>query len=99
MFLRKYRITFLVLFYITSVASKGFHSQCGKQMFSAPLIFNGEKSQPGQWPWHVALLKETNNYFCGGTIISNLHVLTGIVLNKENHSFFNYYRSLFTWFI
>ncbi|CAH0549017.1 unnamed protein product [Brassicogethes aeneus] len=43
------------------------------------LIVNGQESAPGEWPWHVALMKfegAASNYICGGTLITKRHVLT-----------------------
>ncbi|XP_011057378.1 PREDICTED: transmembrane protease serine 11D-like isoform X1 [Acromyrmex echinatior] len=43
------------------------------------LIFNGQKTSTDQWPWLVALFIARNdeyNFQCGGTILSNRHVLT-----------------------
>ncbi|KAG5330456.1 GD protease, partial [Acromyrmex heyeri] len=43
------------------------------------LIFNGQKTSPDQWPWLVALFIARNDEYkfqCGGTILSNRHVLT-----------------------
>ncbi|XP_071653494.1 uncharacterized protein [Temnothorax longispinosus] len=43
------------------------------------LINYGEETMPGQWPWLVALfVVRINHVFkCGGTILTNRHVITG----------------------
>ena len=38
-------------------------------------ITNGNPANRGQFPWQAALIID-NNYFCGGSLISNLWVLT-----------------------
>lgn len=50
-------------------------------MSHLPLIYGGEDSFEGEWPWHSALyiLKSNDNtptYQCGGTLISSNFVLT-----------------------
>jgi secreted trypsin-like serine protease len=37
-------------------------------------ITNGTESQPGQWPWQVAL--RDNGAFCGGSLIGAQWVIT-----------------------
>lgn len=44
-----------------------------------PLISNGQDTEPGQWPWHVALYHSKGvqlMYTCGGTLISTSHIVT-----------------------
>lgn len=43
-----------------------------------PRIFGGGETDRGQWPF-IAALYHTNKseYFCGGTLISSRHILTG----------------------
>ncbi|XP_050356545.1 chymotrypsin-C-like isoform X3 [Nymphalis io] len=53
--------------------------QCGRRKGPNQLITNGFLSKPGDWPWHVALFRierATLKYICGGTLISNIYVLT-----------------------
>lgn len=38
-------------------------------------IVGGQESEPGQWPWEVALFID-NAWFCGGSLISASFVLT-----------------------
>lgn len=43
------------------------------------LITKGQRTEPGQFPWHAAIyIKEGKraNYICGGTLISEQHVVT-----------------------
>ena len=38
-------------------------------------IVGGQLADPQEWPWMVALLKD-GDHFCGGVLITDLHVLT-----------------------
>jgi len=55
-------------------------------------IVGGEAANEGQHPWHASIstkfgIADLERYdFCGGTLISNRAVLTGISLSS---SFFN----------
>ncbi|XP_055586229.1 ovochymase-2-like [Uranotaenia lowii] len=55
--------------------------RCGvPRRFGEQLIHHAWASEPGQWPWHVALYHGKSNssqeYKCGGTLIDQRHVLT-----------------------
>ncbi|XP_055610491.1 polyserase-2-like [Uranotaenia lowii] len=55
--------------------------RCGvPRRFGEQLIHHARDSEPGQWPWHVALYhgktKSTRVYKCGGTLIDQKHILT-----------------------
>lgn len=61
----------------------GYHQvnayNCGQVILTRPLIVNGTKTLRGEWPFLVALYNAENlEIFCGGTLISQRHVLTGI---------------------
>ncbi|CAG4972203.1 unnamed protein product [Colias eurytheme] len=53
---------------------------CGRRKIKyTELIVNGATTQPGDWPWHVAIYrldKTVVKYICGGTLISKSFVLT-----------------------
>lgn len=52
---------------------------CGEVILARPLIVNGTVTLRGEWPFIVALYQVKHpKYFCGGTLISHKHVLTGI---------------------
>jgi len=56
-------------------------TDCGKSDSARkPLITNGQASDRGQWPWHVAIYlgthAEKKEYICGGSLISPQVVLT-----------------------
>ncbi|XP_050677588.1 serine protease gd-like isoform X2 [Leptidea sinapis] len=55
--------------------------QCGTVVRNNPnpLVVNGKPTLEGQWPWQIALYQTQtvdNKYICGGTLVSNLHVIT-----------------------
>ncbi len=40
-------------------------------------IINGIETQPNEYPWQVALVRQAGHTpFCGGSVISNRHILT-----------------------
>lgn len=52
--------------------------ECGKRQGFIPTIFRGKSSTRAEWPWNVALVhRQYENFFCGGTLISEKHVLSG----------------------
>jgi secreted trypsin-like serine protease len=41
-------------------------------------LFGGDRAEKGDWRWVVAFKHwPSGNYFCGGSLISNRHVLSG----------------------
>lgn len=52
--------------------------ECGNVKYSSELIFGGKYAKRGQWPWLATLHDlESDEFFCGSTIISNRHLVTG----------------------
>lgn len=50
---------------------------CGNTFFKNNLIYGGNKTKPKQWPFLVGILQKFEKTFiCGGSLISNKHVLT-----------------------
>lgn len=52
--------------------------ECGNVKYTSGLIIGGEYAKRGQWPWLCAIHDATSDeFFCGSTLISKKHVLTG----------------------
>ncbi|CAB3991891.1 MAM and LDL-receptor class A domain-containing 1-like isoform X1 [Paramuricea clavata] len=49
--------------------------QKGRGLSDFSRIVGGQKAQPGEWPWQVALMRGTFQ-FCGGSLVSNQYVIT-----------------------
>lgn len=63
---------------LTDKTANPFEFECGETFFNYGLVVGGTEIVRGQWPFIVALrLLTTKQYFCGGTLISTQHVLTG----------------------
>lgn len=53
-------------------------TKCGRKFVGAGMVFGGEKTTQNSWPWLVALFYlPKNQFFCGGSLISSKHVLSG----------------------
>lgn len=49
--------------------------------FASGLVLGGKRTDRGQWPFLVALRHIIHKrFFCGGSLISSKHVLTGLLL-------------------
>lgn len=56
---------------------KKIYSNCSTFPQAKGYIIGGKQSDPGQWPFLAALLfKTTRQFFCGGNLITDRHVLT-----------------------
>lgn len=56
----------------------GNRTVCGDSGKATGIIVRGNESSRGLWPWLVALYYvKDNEFFCGATLISNRHILTG----------------------
>ena len=64
--------------------------ECGLSTASSRKITGGKVAVPGDWPWMAWLSIETDNstVLCGGTLISDSHVLTAGHC-FENFGYFN----------
>lgn len=52
--------------------------ECGTVNLYREAVFGGNETVKDEWPFIAALYySKTFSYFCGGTIISHKHVLTG----------------------
>lgn len=66
------------LFYFLLVIKYVTAEECGNVKYSSGLIFGGTYAKQGQWPWLCTLHDTTSDeFFCGSTLISSRHVLTG----------------------
>ena len=78
-------VVLLVLMFISSCASGTVGRQkaagkCGEPYRGAGAIIGGAKFKRGDYPWNVALMdnrKTLPEFFCGGTLVSLSHVVTG----------------------
>ncbi|CAH1118359.1 unnamed protein product [Phaedon cochleariae] len=65
---------------LTSIALNISVPKCGiRRPTTTPLITLGQNTRPGDWPWHAAIywkFGSQRKYNCGGTLISEYHVLT-----------------------
>lgn len=51
---------------------------CGRVKVGTPLTVGGEYAIKGQFPWLAPLfVKDGDKFFCGSTIISKQHLLSG----------------------
>ena len=52
--------------------------ECGTVILYRQTVLGGNEVVKGEWPFIAALYhSQTFEYFCGGTIISDKHILTG----------------------
>lgn len=52
--------------------------ECGLVKYSSGLIFGGTYAKRGQWPWLCTLHDSSSEeFFCGSTLVSARHVVTG----------------------
>lgn len=81
-----------VLFFILSLLMCCCKScdSCGRADRPTGLIIGGTQVNRGKWPWLVALFKANDSKFlCGGTLISNKHIVSGnSVSSVSNQTFF-----------
>jgi len=67
----------LCLLAIASLSDAELPRLCGQQKVAGGLVFDGQPSQPGQFPWAgVMLWKDTMKPFCGCSLISNEFAIT-----------------------
>ena len=58
-------------------------ANCGHKFSGVGYIVGGSKALPNAWPWLTVLLyKPKNKFFCGGSLISEKHVISGEKLNE-----------------
>lgn len=67
-------------FFFDSTHSEQALTTCGSPNRNSGFIVHGDHFKRGDYPWIVALLYtgfSPPSYFCGGTLISTKHVVTG----------------------
>lgn len=65
-------------------------TNCGQTPMLSGRVIGGSESKRGQWPFLVALENRNDKeFFCGGNLISSLHVLTGKFNILKYQRFFN----------
>lgn len=77
-------IKFIDLFLITvgvccAIEVLDENQQCGQRIGFEAYIYNGKLTKKDEWPWLVGFVyQEYNSLFCGGSLISKKHVLSGM---------------------
>ncbi|KAJ6648828.1 Serine protease gd [Pseudolycoriella hygida] len=68
---------FIVNFLFTLLTAEATVQECGVVKYIEPQITGGNVTSRGEWPFIAALYyTDDQSFFCGGTIISQKHVLT-----------------------
>ena len=78
----------LVIFLVFSLIclqakSTSVKNECGKKNAAKGLVYGGEQTKPNTWPWLVAFshrVKRKQIFFCGGSLVSTKHVVSGNIL-------------------
>lgn len=87
------RKALVLLFMVFGVVCGYRHSaseSCGQRRVLSGTIFGGSSTRRGQWPWLVAFVyRFEEKFFCGGSLISPKHVLSGKNVKAQNKAFFN----------
>ena len=72
---------------VSQTHAQNNHLTCGKRKVKSEyLIQNGIDAKAGHWPWHVAIFHRTSGrmeYACGGSIIDESTILTGITITAR----------------
>lgn len=75
---REYLLLRIFLIGVLLGAFAAMAPDCGRSNEVVGLIYNGEKSTSGDWPWIVALFyRPANSFFCSGSLVSEKHLLSG----------------------
>lgn len=80
--MKKCLIFFIILFCVNFELLTIKAHECGKKEGEFKgTVYGGKKTEKAEWPWIVAFLhRKYQNFFCGGTLISEKHVLSGEVM-------------------
>jgi secreted trypsin-like serine protease len=74
----KFKFIFcFVLIYLTCSVTIGY--KCGvRSSIKSEKVSDRNEIDPGSWPWIAALVHlRLNSYFCGASVISEKHLLSG----------------------
>lgn len=77
-----------VAFCVLKVQGKSVTSdqECGHQFVAQGLAYGAERTKYLEWPWLIALKyreKNKDDFFCGGSLVSKRHVITGEARMKQ----------------
>lgn len=73
-------LTFNLIFVLLQI-SESDANECGTVKYIEPKITGGSLTSRGEWPFIAALYyTDEAKFFCGATLISQKHVLTGAIL-------------------
>lgn len=82
------KLIFIIILFLN--ISNFYAFECGKRKIigAGIRIIGADNPYYGQWPWVATLfLKELEKFFCGATLISEKHLLTGKFNYKMCKSF------------
>jgi secreted trypsin-like serine protease len=72
----------LLVFILIFVEFSESYEICGDRRGVALLSIGGIPSAKNQWPWLDAFVHtQANSFFCGGSLVSERHVLSGELMN------------------
>jgi secreted trypsin-like serine protease len=76
-------VLFITLFVTFACVSANPITKCGKRTnVGQGNVVGGYHTRANSWPWLVALIhRHTRQFFCGGSLVSERHVISGEVLN------------------
>lgn len=76
------KISIFVIVIVLNLSLINANYECGLQNHISVEIIGGRSSDVSQWPWSASLFKENENskkFFCGATLITDQHLLTGLL--------------------
>lgn len=49
---------------------------CGALSKQLTRIVGGQPADKGEWPWMAALLRDSDDQYCGGVLVTDQHILS-----------------------